>query len=60
MPLILAASGESDDDKHNRLRSQLAWALENGCLEEAIRYLEKIPVEKWNASTFDQWYRESY
>jgi len=60
VPLILAASGESDDNKHTRLSSQLEWALENGCLEEAIRYLEGIPVEKWNSRALDKWQRESY
>lgn len=60
MPLILAASGESEDSKHSRLSTQLEWALENGCLEEVIRYLEAIPVEKWNSRALDQWHRESY
>jgi hypothetical protein len=40
VPMILAASGESDDSKHRRLASQLQWALENGCLEAALKYLQ--------------------
>jgi hypothetical protein len=60
VPLILAASGESSASKHSRLSGQLEWALENGCIDEAIRYLERIPVEKWNSCLLDQWGRTSY
>ena len=60
VPFILAASGESDASKHRRLGDQLEWALVNNCLDEAIRYLEQVPVEQWNSSPPEQWDRESY
>jgi hypothetical protein len=37
MPLILAASGESDGAKHRRLGEQLKWAKANGILAAALR-----------------------
>jgi hypothetical protein len=60
VPLILAASAESDAAKHSRLSSQLQWALENGCLDEAIRRLLRIPADKWNSCPLDQWEQDSY
>jgi hypothetical protein len=60
VPLILAASGESDASKHHRLSSQLEWALANGCLDDALRYLEKIPVERWNSCPLEHWNQDSY
>ena len=60
IPLILAASGESDASKHRRLSSQLEWATKNGCIDEAIRYLEDIPNEQWNSGTLEQWEQDSY
>lgn len=58
-PLILAASGEPESVKHSRLKSQLAWAQSNGCLEEALQYLGKIPSDNWNCAPLDRW-NESY
>jgi hypothetical protein len=60
VPLILAASGESNASKHRRLSEQLYWALENGCLDDVLRYLRDIPVDDWNSCSRDNWYRENY
>ncbi len=60
VPLILAASGESDGSKHRRLASQLEWALENNCLDDAIRYLEAMPEDQWNIGTLEQWEQDHY
>jgi hypothetical protein len=60
VPLILAASAESNASKHRRLSEQLAWALENGCLDDALGYLEQIPAEQWNSCPEDRWHQESY
>jgi hypothetical protein len=60
VPLILAASDESDAVKHSRLSSQLEWAQENDCLERAIGYLEAIPSDQWNTSPLDRWEQDSY
>jgi hypothetical protein len=60
VPLILAASCESDCSKHARLSSQLGWALDNDCLDEAIRYLEEIPVNQWNSCPLERWDDDSY
>jgi hypothetical protein len=60
LPLILAASGESDGSKHRRLSSQLQWALENGSLDDALKYLQRLPVEHWNSCASEQWDQDSY
>jgi hypothetical protein len=60
VPLILAASDESDASKHVRLSGQLEWARENGCLDEAIGYLEAIPADQWNTCPLDRWEQDSY
>lgn len=60
MPLILAASGESDASKHRRLSEQLAWALDNACLQEAFDFLGHLPADEWNVCPPDQWHQESY
>jgi len=60
VPLILAASMESDDTKHRRLSDQLHWAHENGCLDDVLRYLRDIPGEDWNLSSLGQWNQDSY
>jgi len=60
VPLILAASGESDASKHRRLADQLQWASENGCLDEAIRYLRTLRTDQWNWSPPEQWNQDSY
>lgn len=59
-PLILAASGESNRAKHDRLRVQLEWANEAGCLEEAIGYLQGIPADRWNSGNLECWDKDSY
>lgn len=59
-PLILAASGESAASKSARLASQLKWAAENGCLEDAIRFLEGISHENWESCPAANWNRDSY
>ena len=60
VPLILAASAESNASKHCRLSKQLEWAQSNGCLDEAILHLEQIPAEQWNLCSQSQWYKDSY
>jgi len=57
-PFILGASGESDAKKHTQLGRQLEWAFENGCLDEAIRYLESVPADQWNSSPVELWSKE--
>jgi hypothetical protein len=59
VPLILAASGASDDSKHTRLSEQLAWAITHSCFREAITFLERLPRDHWNAGSLDQWNRDS-
>ena len=60
VPLILAASDESNASKHHRLSAQLYWAQENGCIEDALRYLKDIPAEQWNSCLLEQWNQDSY
>lgn len=60
VPLILAASGESDASKYRRLSDQLQWALQNDCLDEAIDYLQGIPRDHWNISPIGRWDQDSY
>jgi hypothetical protein len=60
VPLILAASDESNATKHHCLSAQLHWAQENGCLDESLRYLSEIPVEQWNSCSLEQWDQDSY
>jgi len=60
VPLILAASMESDATKHCRLSDQLYWAHENGCLDKALGYLRDIPSEGWNSCPLEQWNQDSY
>jgi len=60
VPLILAASGESDESKHRRLTEQLRWAEEAGCLEDAAELLTSIPAEDWNTCSSEQWNQDNY
>ena len=60
VPLILAASDESNASKHHRLSAQLYWAQENGCIEDALRYLKDIRVEHWNSCPPDEWFQDNY
>lgn len=59
-PMILAASGESPANKHRRLREQLDWAAENGCLDKAIQYLKRLPPSEWHCASPDKWNRDTY
>jgi hypothetical protein len=60
VPLILATSDESAGSKQRRLSSQLEWALKNDSLDDAIRYLEDIPKDKWNTCSAESWEQDSY
>jgi hypothetical protein len=60
VPLILAASGESDASKHLRLSNQLQWALDHDCLNEAIDFLRTLSPDKWNSRPLDNWSKEYY
>jgi len=60
VPMILAASGESDASKHSRLRQQLDWADRHGLLDVALSRLTAIPEEQWNTGSLDRWHLDSY
>jgi hypothetical protein len=60
MPLILAASGEADSTKHQRLGEQLRWAQEHGVLVEALQFLNALQPDQWNWGTAENWRRSSY
>jgi hypothetical protein len=60
VPLILGGSGASARTKLERLSQQLEWAEQNGCLEEALGYLGKIPLKDWNSCTPQNWDKEFY
>jgi hypothetical protein len=60
VPLILAASGESDASKHSRLRKQLDWADRHGLLDVALSWLADLPAERWNTGRLDSWHADSY
>ena len=60
VPLILAASSESNASKHRRLREQLEWAERNGLLDVALSWLSAIPAEQWSVSSLDRWHVDSY
>ena len=60
VPLILAASGESDAAKHNRLRQQLEWADGHGFLPVALSRLAAIPPERWNSGSLGSWHTDNY
>jgi hypothetical protein len=60
MPLILAASGESDATKHARLRNQLEWAAAQGVLSDAVFWLDSLPVQEWNTCLPAQWDKTTY
>ena len=55
MPFILAASAESAASKFGRLREQLRWAYDHGVLDDAIRWLDECPLEKWDTCPPHQW-----
>jgi hypothetical protein len=55
VPLILAASWVSPKRKHDRLRQQLIWAMNNDILDQAIDYLNQLPDENWIISSKDRW-----
>ena len=60
VPIILAASGESNAVKHRRLGAQLDWARENGCLDEALATLQSIPNDQWNIGSLTRWEKDNY
>ena len=60
VPLILAASGESSASKHRRLKSQLEWAQQNDCLEQALEFLEMLKKDQWTTSSASRWHTDSY
>ena len=60
VPLILAASDESNATKHIRLGEQLQWASINLCLDDVISYLKSISPEQWNTCSIEDWYKDSY
>jgi hypothetical protein len=60
MPLILAASAESNGAKHERLAEQLRWARANGALEPALTFLRSLDPQDWNHGTLKDWDQSSY
>ena len=42
MPRILAASGESDAKKHERVEEQPRWVDADGVLAPALAFLQKL------------------
>ena len=60
VPLILAASGESNLSKHRRLSDQLDWAIVNSCFGEAVAFLENLGEDEWNVGSLDEWNADSY
>ena len=60
VPLILAASGESDASKHYRLSEQLYWAADYNCLDEAIEFLKNLSSEKGDSGSFEGWNKTGY
>jgi hypothetical protein len=60
VPLILAASGASNRTKHKRLSDQLRWAIDQGCLAEALAFLQGLSDDKWNTGSAEEWDRDSY
>lgn len=60
VPLILAAAGESNARKHERLSEQLRWASENGLLDNAIQYLQDIPIQNWSVASPSAWEATNY
>ena len=60
VPLILAASGESDAAKHFRLAAQLQWVARQGRLTDAIGWLDQLARERWNTSPPETWHMSNY
>jgi len=60
VPLILAASDESDAKKHLRLKSQLEWAAKHGLARPALSWLRAVPANQWNQSSPEMWDKDSY
>jgi len=60
VPLILAASGESNSTKHSRLREQLEWAAERGLLPDALVWLDRLTLSQWNTCLLANWDKTSY
>ena len=59
VPLILAASGESDASKHFRLSEQLYWAADHNCLDKAFEFLKNLSSKKWNRGPLEDWNKPS-
>ena len=60
VPLILAASGASNAEKYQRLSAQLQWAKDRKKLDQAIDWLEALPIADWNYCSSDKWQKSSY
>jgi hypothetical protein len=60
LPLILAASGESNATKHSRLRDQLDWAAAQGLLPAALAWLDSLSPTEWNTCSSDHWNKTSH
>ena len=56
--LILAASSESNQSKHERLSEMLSWAIRHSCLDAALAFLEKLPEENWNTGSHEDWNKD--
>jgi hypothetical protein len=60
VPLILAASGASDQSKQERLKAQLEWADRAGVLGQALAMLDAIPTDCWNHGSPERWNQDNY
>ena len=54
-PLILGDDITSYADKHRRLSEQLDWAEAHGCLDEALTFLARLPLDAWSTSDGSDW-----
>ena len=60
VPFILAAAGEAASAKLRRLRDELLWAQDQGCLQEAIQALLLVPEDEWETHSMEGWSKQSY
>ena len=54
-PLILGGAIGNPTEKHRRLSEQLDWAIEHQCFDEALRFLTRLPDDKWEKCELAKW-----
>jgi Leucine-rich repeat (LRR) protein len=55
VPLILAASTCSSEEKRSRFIEQLVWADQNHLMEKAIGYLSELPPDQWDIGEYAEY-----